>query len=237
MHGSSKDKDKKEVKRLLLTEWNEKSGYYENLYGEILSPTKVEIEKKIKASNPEIRTVTVKNNIATVTLKNGKQEVYTLSLSPEKKAFEERCGIKEEEIAVTEVRVANAQTLTTTEEVKVIEEAKPIITTTNNINSVQEVRIASNVKNTVNSTSPVESNIVTVVEEPIVAIERKILNLGGLTILDEGQYILLDGKEVLPASYGKLNGPYRITFVDGKDAEKKYGSKGKNGAILLNTIR
>ena len=201
-----KDKDKKEVKRLLLTEWNEKSGYYENLYGEILSPTKVEIEKTIKASNPEIRTVTVKNNIATVTLKNGKQEVYTLSLSPEKKAFEERCGIKEEEIAVTEVRVADVKTLTTTEEVKVIEEAKPVLTTTNNINSVQEVRIASNVKNTVNSTNPVESNIATVVEEPIVAIERKILHLGGLTILDEGQYILLDGKEVLPASYGKLTG-------------------------------
>ena len=230
-----KDKNKKEVKRLLLTEWNEKSGYYENLYGEILSPTKVEIEKKIKASNPEIRTVTVKNNIATVTLKNGKQEVYTLSLSPEKKAFEERCGIKEEEIAVTEVRVTDA--LTTTEEVKVIEEAKPVLTTTNNINSVQEVRIASNVKNNVNSTNPVESNIVTVVEEPIVAIERKILHLGGLTILDEGQYILLDGKEVAREHYGKLAGPYRITFVDKKDAEKKYGAKAKNGAIILDTIR
>jgi hypothetical protein len=232
-----KDKNKKEVKRLLLTEWNEKSGYYENLYGEILSPTKVEIEKKIKASNPEIRTVTVKNNIATVTLKNGKQEVYALSLSPEKKAFEERCGIKEEEIAVTEVRVADAQTVTTTEEVKVIEEAKSVLTTTNNINSVQEVRISSNVKNTVNSTNPVESNIATVVEQPIVAIERKILHLGGLTILDEGQYILLDGKEVHPASYGKLSGPYRITFVNKKDAEKKYGAKAKNGAIILDTIR
>ena len=232
-----KDKDKKEVKRLLLTEWNEKSGYYENLYGEILSPTKVEIEKKIKAANPEIRTVTVKNNIATVTLKNGKQEVYTLSLSPEKKAFEERCGIKEEEVAVTEVRVADVQTLTIAEEVKVIEEAKPVITTTNNINSVQEVRIAANVKNTVSSTNPVESNIATVVEEPIVAIERKILHLGGLTILDEGQYILLDGKEVKTDSYGKLTGPYRISFVEKKDAEKKYGAKGKNGAIILDTIR
>ena len=52
-----------------------------------------------------------------------------MSFTPEKKAFEERCGIKEEEIAVTEVRVADAQTLTTTEEVKVIEEAKPVITT------------------------------------------------------------------------------------------------------------
>jgi len=232
-----KDKNKKEIKRLLLTEWNEKSGYYENLYGEILSPTKVEIEKKIKASNPEIRTVTVKNNIATVTLENGKQEVYSLSLSPEKKAFEERCGIKEEEIAVTEVRAVDAKTITASEEVKVVEIANPVLTTTNNINSVQEVRIASNVKNTVNSTRPIESNIATVVEEPIVAIERKILHLGGLTILDEGQYILLDGKEVHSSSYGKLTGPYRITFVDGKDAEKKYGSKGKNGAILLNTIR
>jgi len=230
-----KDKNKKEVERLLLTEWNERSGYYENLYGEILSPTKVEVEKTIKAANPEIRTVTVKNNIATVTLKNGKQEVYTLSLSPEKKAFEERCGIKEEEIAVTEVRVTDA--LTTTEEVKVIEVAKPVLATTNNINSVQEVRIASNVKNTVNSTNSVESNIATIVEEPTVATERRILHLGGLTILDDGQYILLDGKEVLPASYGKLTGPYRIIFVDGKNAEKKYGSKGKNGAILLDTIR
>ena len=232
-----KDKDKKEVKRLLLTEWNEKSGYYENLYGEILSPTKVEIEKKIKASNPEIRTVTVKNNIATVTLENGKQEVYTLSLSPEKKAFEERCGIKEEEIAVTEVRAVDAKTITTSEEVKLVEIANPLLTTTNNINSVQEVRIASNVNNTVNSTSPVEVNIARISEEPTVAIERRILNLGGLTILDEGQYILLDGKEVHPTSYGKLTGPYRITFVDGKNAEKKYGSKGKNGAILLDTIR
>jgi len=77
-----------------------------------------------------------------------------------------------------------------------------------------------------------------IVEEPISPLqEKRILHLGGLTILDEGQYILLDGKEVQPASYGKLTGPYRIIFVDGKNAEKKYGSKGKNGAILLDTIR
>jgi len=95
-----KDKDKKEVKRLLLTEWNEKAGYYQDLYGEILSPTKVEIEKTIKGANPEIRTVTVKNNIATVTLKNGKTEVYTLSIKEEKKAFEERCYV-EVAVAVT----------------------------------------------------------------------------------------------------------------------------------------
>ena len=95
---------------------------------------------------------------------------------------------------------------------KVIEEAKPVLTTTNNINSVQEVRIASNVKNTVNSTNPVESNIATVVEEPIVATERRILHLGGLTILDEGQYILLDGKEVHPSLLWKINRPLSDNF-------------------------
>jgi bla regulator protein blaR1 len=109
-----KDKGKKEVKRLLLTEWNEKSEYYENLYGEILSPTKVEIEKNIKASNPEIRTVTVNGNIATVTLKNGKTETYALTLKSGKKAFEERCGIKEvaiEPVEKEEVRIAEDRSI------------------------------------------------------------------------------------------------------------------------------
>src|SRR6188768_2026922 len=97
-----KDKNKKEVKRLLLTEWNEKSGYYENLYGEILSPTKIEIEKMIKATNPEIRIVTVKNNIATITLNNGNKEVYTLSLSPEKKALENKYCLPNSALVPTE---------------------------------------------------------------------------------------------------------------------------------------
>jgi len=48
---------------------------------------------------------------------------------------------------------------------------------------------------------------------------------------------LLDGKEVNPSSYGKLTGPYRMTFVDKNEAEKKYGAKAKNGAIILGTIR
>ena len=118
-----KDKDKKEVKRLLLTEWNERAGYYENLYGEILSPTKVEVEKMIRATNPEIRTVSVKNNIATVTFKNGKTEVYTLTLKDQKKAFEERCDVKEVAIATTIATEANvANEVNTVTEVNVANE-------------------------------------------------------------------------------------------------------------------
>jgi len=102
-----KDKNKKDVKRLLLTEWNEKDDYYENLYGEILSPTTAIVEEKIKANNPAITTVTVNGNTATVTLKNGKTEVYTLSLKDEKKAFEERCGTKE--VAVSEISLSEIE--------------------------------------------------------------------------------------------------------------------------------
>ena len=109
-----KDKNKKEVKRVLLTEWNEKDDYYENLYGEILSPTTAVVEEKIRTNNPAVTAVTVKGNTATVTLKNGKTEVYTLSIKDQKKAFEERCGIREIAIAPTEteteVRVTTAQT-------------------------------------------------------------------------------------------------------------------------------
>jgi len=275
-----KDKNKKEVKRLLLTEWNEKSGYYENLYGEILSPTKVEIEKIIKASNPEIRTLTVKNNIATVTLNNGKKEVYTLSLSPDKKAFENKYCLPNSALVPTEslqkiqvegeveslaeikkepikeVRIADLEEIEVVETPITVTGVKSTISSTSTKPEVVEVTVTG--KKSVSPTKTITSVTTTkpeiaevtvvakptkaitgnIVEEPIAVVEEKrILHLGGLTILDEGQYILLDGNEVPPASYGKLTGPYRITFVDRKEAEKKYGSKGKNGAILLNTIR
>lgn len=288
-----KDKNKKEVKRLLLTEWNKKEEHYVNLYGEILapiteeaekktnpangeklSPITEEVEKKIKSTNPEVRTVVVKNNIATVTLNNGKKEVYTLSLSPEKKAFENKyhlqnstwaptkslenvgnvveteAEVKEEPIK--EVRVINPEEIEMVEEAVTIASIKSTVNATTTKPELAEVTVTgkksmSPTKTTtlVATTKPAIEEVTVagkpskaitgnIVEEPI---SSNILSLGGLTILDEGQYILFDGKEVVRESYGKLTGPYRITFVNGKDAEKKYGSKGKNGAILLDTIR
>jgi len=95
-----KDKNMKEVKRLLLTEWNAKDDYYEGVYGKI-STSFAEVEKAMINKNPEIGSVTVKGNIATVTLKNGKKETYTLTLNADRKAFEQRCGLIEVPIAST----------------------------------------------------------------------------------------------------------------------------------------
>jgi len=153
-----KDKEKKEVKRLLLTEWNEKAGYYQDLYGEIFSPTKVEIEKTIKGTNPEIRTVTVKNNIATVTLKNGKTEVYTLSIKEEKKAFEERCYV---EVAVAVTPSPEVEELEEVKEVTLTEVPVKVV----NAEFAEVTVIGTPSKKAVSTTGEIKA--VTVAEKPL----------------------------------------------------------------------
>jgi len=153
-----KDKEKKEVKRLLLTEWNEKAGYYQDLYGEIFSPTKVEIEKTIKGTNPEIRTVTVKNNIATVTLKNGKTEVYTLSIKEEKKAFEERCYV---EVAVAVTPSPEVEELEEVKEVTLTEAPVKVV----NAEFAEVTVIGTPSKKAVSTTGEIKA--VTVAEKPL----------------------------------------------------------------------
>jgi hypothetical protein len=155
-----KDKNKKEVKRLLLTEWNEKSGYYENQYGEILNPTKVEIEKMIKASNPEIRTVAVKNNIATVTLNNGKKEVYTLSLSPEKKAFENKYCLPNSALVPTE-SLQKVQVESEVESLAEIKEEpiKEVVVNPAEIEVVEQAITVTGVKSTVSPTYKYKTRI------------------------------------------------------------------------------
>ncbi|MBN8674783.1 MAG: hypothetical protein J0L56_11650 [Chitinophagales bacterium] len=150
-----KDKNRKEVKRLLMTEWNEKSDYYENLYGKVPPPPppapptalsefgiefkgnaeyvevwikdreiekynllnakeKEAFEKKYgkipppppvaplptevqwtEAANPDVRSITVNNEKATVVLKTGKKEEYDLSDPKQKKSFEDKYDLPE----------------------------------------------------------------------------------------------------------------------------------------------
>jgi len=89
-----KDKNKKEVKRLKLTEWNEKADYYENLYGEIPPPPPPppSTEQWVKAAHPNLKSLSVNNNLATVTLKSGKKENYDLNNADQKNAFENKYG-------------------------------------------------------------------------------------------------------------------------------------------------
>ena len=61
-----KDKKKKEIKRLLLTEWDAKKEYYTGLYGEILPPPVVK-EVPVEEVSPVLASVAVVNAPAAIT--------------------------------------------------------------------------------------------------------------------------------------------------------------------------
>ena len=89
-----KDKNKNEVKRLLLTEWNKNPEQYEEQYGEIPPPppSLPSSEQWVKAAHPNLKSISVNNNLASVTLKNGKKENYDLNNTDQKNAFENKYG-------------------------------------------------------------------------------------------------------------------------------------------------
>jgi hypothetical protein len=279
-----KDKNKNEVKRLLLTEWNKEEEKYKALYGEIPPPPPPIPSKAypIKSATPDVKSYTIENNIATATLKSGKKEIYNLDILPEKEAYEKKYGVVEIPVVqVKEVRIETSQTIPVKVSAETVTEVRlteiPVTINSNtNAAEVKTIKASSNVNTTTKiasvSTSSTVSNVeypakvskaykespvtvvgyqtnknssldpVTVTGYPIDASAAYkesplMLNLGGLSIQNVGQYILVDGKEPGPEYKGTLKGTYRITFLDKDDAVKKYGDKGKKGAVILETIK
>jgi beta-lactamase regulating signal transducer with metallopeptidase domain len=175
-----KDKNKKEVKRLLLTEWNAKAGYYEDLYGEILSlksGAAMERSKAIREAiitrNPDITGVEVKGNIATITLQNGKTESYTLSINEQKKAFEERCGVSK----VAEWEATDAVNMVT--EAAVV---SPVIA----VNAeISDKKTKINLRNSKEEITDEAYSVVTVAEntEPVVSTTIAVQPVKALTVI------------------------------------------------------
>lgn len=92
-----KDKNKNEVKRLLLTDWNEKSDYYEGLYGLIppppVPPPPAAPGMTVKMKLPEnVQRINADNEKVTVWLKNGEKEKYDMNVPSEKEEFEKKYG-------------------------------------------------------------------------------------------------------------------------------------------------
>lgn len=104
-----KDKTGKEVKRLLLTEWNANAEKFESTYGEIPPPPppappvlSVDAVDPAPPAPPaptapvklpaHVSTVNINNEIATVILKDGTKERYDLSVPEQKKSFESKYG-------------------------------------------------------------------------------------------------------------------------------------------------
>jgi BlaR1 peptidase M56 len=200
-----KDKNQKEVKRLLLTEWNKNEKYYENLYGQIPPPP-----PPPPATNPDISdmpeppappspavapelpdnveglniqsNVDLKNNvntkIATVRLKNGTKEVYNLNNPKEKAAYKNKYGELPPPPPPAKVREQRAA--------------------------------SSNVKN----------NGYMVLEVPA----KPLYIVDGKEIAVAGDLDAIDPAEIA-----------RVDVLKDKTATDKYGAKGKNGVVKITT--
>ena len=61
------------------------------------------------------------------------------------------------------------------------------------------------------------------------------VKVGDIEMKNSKELVLLDGKE-LPADKRMLSGTFNVVTLTKDEATKKYGDKGKNGAIEIRTI-
>jgi beta-lactamase regulating signal transducer with metallopeptidase domain len=286
-----KDKSGKEVKRLLLTEWDKNAEANEKQYGKIPPPPPAPISKPGKPDAPA--NFDAKENKVTVTQKNGATAVYDLADPVQKTEFQTLYGkpaiATVDAKSSVDVAVVGIPIATTKKTDAVVVEEKALTTKTINgakiaetlpaksLNS-EKVTIAEKPLNVsgefkeikvegkplpakVKSSKPGLEEEKAVVDEVVVvgkpklsktktmtanvnlAFEERpekesgIVNIGGLSMKDEQQYILVDGKHYNPKPGDKLQGKFRITFLDKDEAVKKYGQVAKNGAIIAETIK
>lgn len=240
-----KDKNRKEVKRLLMTEWNEKSDYYENLYGKVPPPPPpLPTEGQwTEAANPDVKSITVNNEKATVVLKTGKKEEYDLSDPKQKKTFEDKYDLPEPPPpppAPTNLEELDAPLppLPPQSATGVKHPAAPPVppkppkapkkgTTTMLINADTLVWASGKGILTLEGNATLQTGTTN-----DVSITASTINLKNNPPL-----VLVNGKEAdLSKDFvaGKKS-KMKVVSLDKDEAVKKYGTKGKNGAIEIST--
>lgn len=268
------DKNRREVKRILLNDWDAKEDYYTNLYGEILPPPPPDapvppapvashgMDEFLKR-NPDVDDINwmhrdVKDGRAksgstisrvTITKKNGSKEVYDLTKAGEAAALKKKYG------TLPEVAPPPAPPVPTLD--AVVPEAppappappKPIKA---EIDVTGHITITpSTASQKTSATKPVVSGTYELIADTLVwmpltrtlefrGVDKQMKNgriAGKFTInsLDNDPYILIDGKEfnLVYQSFAEFGKMLKVTFLSKAEAMKKYGTKGKNGAIEI----
>lgn len=238
-----KDKTGKEVKRLLLTEWNKNAEKFESAYGEIPPPPPPPAPPVPSAPTAPVKlpahvsTINVNNHIATVILKGGAKEKYDLSIPVQKKSFESKYGklpvppppppappvppAKEDKIEVLGVEMIpdNIIYIIDGKEVKAYE-----------VTMLQPEKILSiDVLKGVSATSAYGERA----KNGAIVVTTKQTNISGAA---NPIYVIDDVISTKEAS-DKLK-PDEIQTVNvlgAENAKVLYGEKGKNGAVIIKT--
>lgn len=217
-----KDKNNKEVEQVLLTTWNENKSYYENRYG-LIHPPPPPIEPPparpaapapptpppppaISGLPGHVRSIQVDNSHAVVLLKNGEKEDYDLGDVKQKAAFQKKYG---KELPAPP-----------------LPPAAPKAT----------------------------SQTLTIVADSITwAGSDRTLSFTGRAFIDDSQgtisadlvnmkqgngLVIINGREAdTEKDYINVKGgTYKVTSLSSGEAIKKYGEKGKNGALEIDEI-
>lgn len=240
-----KDKNRKEVKRLLMTEWNDKSDYYENLYGKVPPPPPpLPTEGQwIEAANPDVRSITVNNEKATVVLKTGKKEEYDLSDPKQKKTFEDKYDLPEPPPpppAPTNLEELDAPLppLPPQSPTGVKHPAAPPVppkppkapkkgTTTMLINADTLVWASGKGILTLKGNASLQTGTTSDIN----------ISADAIDIRNNPPLVIINGKEAdLSKDFvAGRKAKMKVVSLDKDEAIKKYGTKGKNGAIEIST--
>ena len=203
-----------------------------------------------------VKSINVSNNKATVILKNGNKENYDLSKPAEKEAFEKKYGkvlpAPPQAPAATgsyspTVSAVGHGSSTSGKPVYIV---NGVLATVAEINAIEPARIARvDVLKGDKATAAYGSKakdgavlITTSTNEPVVVTGYRSSDdamtepMTEIAVKNRNELIILDGKELADRSTN-LRGTFRIVTLTKEEAVKKYGEKGKNGAMEITTIK
>ena len=206
-----KDRDHKEIERVLLTKWNEKEKYYEGLYGELPPPpppTPVKGNEKNLGNISNEYEITDKS--AVIKLKNGSIEKYDLTKTDQRTTFEKKYGKIISTDANTSVDIAtvaaissiSGQTvivpITTTSIQTSIEPAIAITGTTTTIRaSSSPVAVVNNISGqTIVAATPVKS-AVSIAGTTVTAPVANVAVINKVAVTDDYGYIITGKEDIL----------------------------------------
>lgn len=278
------DKNNKEVKRILMNDWDAKEEYYTNLYGEILPPPPPDppappvpvastgMDDFLKR-NPDVADVDwvqqdvkddrVKSGIkisrVTITKKDGNKEYYDLGKADEMAALKKKYGKLPLPLAppTPPIKGSPSQPPSASEigapgmpaePPAPPKPPKPIKTETD---VTGHITITPSLAYEKSSSKPVVNGSYELIADTLMwipltrtlefrGVDKQLKNsriVGKFTIsnLNNDPYILVDGKEfnLMYQSYAEYGKMLKVTFLSKTEAMKKYGMKGKNGAIEI----
>lgn len=220
-----KDRNKKEVERMLLTQWDENKAYYEGKYGMILPPPPpvepppppaapaVPAPPVVSGLPDHVKSIRVNNDHAVVVLKNGDREKYDLAKPQEKEAFQKKYGKSlpappaPPAVAPAPPRAPSFRTMTIM--------ADSIVWTS------RERTLSFSGKAIIDDNK-----------------EKVTILASFINLQDDHSLVMINGKEAAGArDYTNYKGgTYRLKSLSIPEALKKYGEKGKKGALEINEI-